>query len=284
MMTDKINYDAEKHEYNLDGLRVPSVTELAGQFSKLNTAWLDEHPEYAARGTLVHEELAEYYSGNITKDQLKYDQSKEICEYLEPHKDMKVETIVYNTEHGYAGTADIICMKGTTVYYVVDFKSGNTRKRLYEQCQLSLYLLALESMGYDTDNAQLLVISPDGITKYPPLSWDKMVQLEEGDLELEDDESIEIMRLTERLKMLQPFVDEVEQLEKMLKDLLAERFEQKDATTFVCNDLKFVYSKPSVRKTIDTLALKKAGLYEQYVKETPVAASVRITKRKNDGI
>lgn len=281
-MNEKINYDAEKHEYNMDGNRIPSVTELAGKFAKINTAWLDAHPEYAAHGTLVHAELAEYYSGNITKDQLKYDQSKEICEHLEPHKNMKVETIVYNTEQGYAGTADIICMKGTTIYYVVDFKTGLTRKRLYEQCQLSLYLLALKSMGYDTENAQLLVVAPDGITKYPALSWDRMVQLEEGDLELEDDDSIKIMQLTERLKMLQPFADEVAEIESQLKELLSAKFAEKDATTYVCNDLRFVYSKPTTRKSVDTLALKKAGLYEQYVKETPVAASVRITKRKND--
>lgn len=281
-MNEKINYDAERHEYSMDGNKIPSVTELAGKFAKLNTDWLNAHPEYAARGTLVHAELAEYYSGNITKDQLKYDQSKEMCEHLEPHKDMKVETIVYNTEHGYAGTADIICMKGTTIYYVVDFKTGNTRKRLYEQCQLSLYLLALESMGYDTENAQLLVVSPDGITKYPALSWDRMVQLEEGDLELEDDDSLLVMRLAEQLKMLRGIAEEADRVEAQLKELLSAKFEEKDATTYVCNDLRFVYTKAGTRKSVDTLALKKAGLYEQYVKETPVAASVRITKRKND--
>jgi len=276
---EQINYNAETHEYTMGKDRVPSVTELAGKFAKIKTDWLEAHPEYAARGTLVHAELAEYYSGNITKDQLKWDKSKEICEHLEPHKDMKVETIVYNSEHGYAGTADIICMKGATVYYVVDFKTGVTRKRLYEQCQLSLYLLALQSMGYNTDDAQLLVVAPDGITKYPALSWDRMVQLDEGDLELEDEDSLKVMRLTERLKMLKAFEDEAAQVEAELKELLSAKFEEKDATTFVCNDIKFIYTKAGTRKSVDTLALKKAGLYEQYVKETPVAASVRITKR-----
>jgi hypothetical protein len=106
-----------------------------------------------------------------------------------------------------------------------------------------------------------------------------MVQLDEGDLELEDEDSLKVMRLTERLKMLKAFEDEAAQVEAELKELLSAKFEEKDATTFVCNDIKFIYTKAGTRKSVDTLALKKAGLYEQYVKETPVAASVRITKR-----
>ena len=63
-----------------------------------------------------------------------------------------------------------------------------------------------------------------------------------------------------------------------MKELLGTQFQEKEANTFVCNDYKFTYIAASTRKSVDTSALKKAGLYDQYVKETQVAASVRITK------
>lgn len=282
-MEPTIEYNAETHEYLLAGKKAPSVTELASKFSKLNKEWLEQHPEFAARGTIIHAELAEYYEGTKSFDELENELSKDIAEHLDPDKRMKSEVIVYNTTLGYAGTADLVAISGTTIRAVVDIKTGRTRNKLYEQCQLSLYLLALQDMGYTVDETtQLLILHPDGTTKYQPLSWDKMVQLDEGDLDTDEETINKVHRLTERLKMLKDFYDEYNAVSQELKELLGEQFKAKEANTFVCNDFKFTYVAPTTRKSIDSAALKKDGLYEKYTKETQVAASVRITQRKED--
>ena len=53
-----LEYNEELHQYTLDGDIVPSVTELAKKFSGLNTEWLEKHPEFAERGTIMHNQLA----------------------------------------------------------------------------------------------------------------------------------------------------------------------------------------------------------------------------------
>ena len=55
-------YIMQKNKYTLDGKIVPSVTELAKQFSRLDTTWLEAHPEFAERGTEMHNQLAEYFT------------------------------------------------------------------------------------------------------------------------------------------------------------------------------------------------------------------------------
>lgn len=277
-----IEYNNDTHEYQLGDKKVPSVTELASEYSRLNKDWLTAHPEYAARGTIIHAELAEYLEGRVSKEDLKHELSQEIAEYIDPAKKFQVETIVYNTTHGYAGTADILAIRGTTVYHVIDIKTGRSRNKLYEQCQLSLYALALQDMGYNIDDVKLSVLCPDGYVPYTLLSWEQMQQLQEGDLNPDHEFVEDVQRKIARMNMLRAFVDEYENLVAELRAQLAEQFAAKDATTFVCSDYRFTYSKPSVRKSVDTAALKKDGLYEKYTKESAVAGSVKITKRKDD--
>lgn len=281
-MKDKIEYDDATHEYKIGDKKVPSVTELATEFSKLNKEYFKAHPEYAARGTAVHQELQEYLEGTRTVESLS-DLAQEIAAYITPTKDARCEAIVYNTTLGYAGTADIIMVKGTTVGSIVDIKTGRNRNTLYERCQLSLYLLALKDMGYNTDETMLYVLCPDGYVKYQPLTWEQMKELECGDLTFDsDDESMMVQRKIEHLKMLEQFVEDYKNTETELKELLCGMFEKKQATTFAYDGVRFSYTKPSVRKSVDTAAMKKAGVYDQFVKETAIPAGVRITKGKTD--
>lgn len=281
-MEKQIEYKADTHEYIYGDEKFNSVTNLATEFSKLNTEWLEAHPEYAARGTLVHDELSKYVDGELRIADMQYELSKQIATYLVPSKSMQSEVIVYNTEHHYAGTADLVQVNGLLVEQIMDFKTGTHRNKLYEQCQLSLYLLALKDMGYNTDNTVLLVLAPDGYHEYQPLTWERMQQLEEGDLAPDEEALTDIQRLTARAEMLRPFQEEFESIQAELRKLMLEQFELKKATTFVYNDYRYTYSEPTVRKSVDIVKMKNAGIYEDYVKETPVAATVRITKRKTD--
>lgn len=285
-MEKQIEYKADTHEYLYGDEKFNSVTELATTYSKKDTEWLKAHPEYAARGTLVHDELADYIEGRLAIDDMKYELSKQLASYVDASKHWQSETIVYNLEHKYAGTADLIRVNGLLVETIIDFKTGTHRDKLYEQCQLSLYMLALKDMGYNVDNTKLFVLSPDGYYEYQPLSWEKMQQLEEGDLELDDDTYDKISKLVARSDMLRPFQEEFEQIQGELRQLLLEQFENKKANTFVYDGYKYSYTAPSVRKTLDKglcrQILNDDDAFEACFKETPVAASVKITKRKTN--
>ena len=109
-----------------------------------------------------------------------------------------------------------------------------------------------------------------------------MQQLEEGDLELGEDEFNKVDRLVARSEFLKQYQEEYESIQAELRQLLLEQFEAKKASTFVYHDYKYTYSEPTVRKSVDTTKMKDDGIYENYTKETPVAATVRITKRKTN--
>lgn len=280
---DNIEYNDAEHYYKLDGKKVPSVTQLAKEFSGLDTTWLEAHPEYAMRGTAVHAELAAYIDGELSIDNMKSELSKQMAGYIEPKKGMQTEVIVYNTELGYAGTADLVCIKGDTVYHIIDFKTGKYRQSLYEQCQLSLYLLALKFMGYKTEDTQLFVLSPTGYTQYEPLSWEQMLNASESNLELADEEKDKFKEKLDRLKELQEAHLEYIFLENELKTELLKSFsESEGATKLVIDNYKFSYISPSVRKSVDTAKLKEDGLFDKYMKETKVSGSVRITTKKDE--
>ena len=123
-MEKQIEYKADTHEYLYGNEKFNSVTELASLYSKLNTEWLQAHPEYAARGTLVHDELSKYVDGKLGIADMQYELSKQIAAYLVPSKSMKSEVIVYNTEHHYAGTADVIKVNGLLVESILDLSEG----------------------------------------------------------------------------------------------------------------------------------------------------------------
>ena len=49
------------------------------------------------------------------------------------------------------------------------------------------------------------------------------------------------------------------------------------AKSFENDFLKITYKAPTTRKSVDTKALKDEGLYDLYLKETPVKSSVTVT-------
>lgn len=281
-----VDYNDETHEYKIDGTLVRSVTALAKQFSGMDTTWLQAHPEYAARGTLIHDELSHYFNNDIGYDDLTFDKARDIVNNM-LNADINVdvcgsEAIVYNKEHGYAGTVDLFLIEDNKVTYILDFKSGNTRSPLYEQCQLSLYRLAFQSMGYDVEHTNLYIAAPNGVTEYDPLTWEQMSGLEHGDLQVRDETQQEIQRLEGILREYRKCYDLYVETEANLRKLLVQEFTDVGGKTYVDGMFKFQFAPASVRKSVDTKRLKDDGLYEQYIKETAVAPTVRVTKRNDD--
>lgn len=70
---------------------------------------------------------------------------------------------------------------------------------------------------------------------------------------------------------------EAEKIEKNLKDSILKAMETNNIKSFENDLVKVTYKAPSVRKDVDKARLKEEGLYDLYLKETPVKSSVTVT-------
>lgn len=181
----KIDFDEEKHEYSVGGVRVPSVSEIlaplsADRYADLNKAMLEQA---AARGTAVHEacELIDYgiepeidteidgYLKAYTMFLLEHDVEWELIESVVGYNRFSEEIPLY------CGTVDRFGMVDG-VPSVVDIKtyaSMSSDAQLSASCQTILYGDALESHGWFFVNRCILHLRKDGTYRLIDLvKWD----------------------------------------------------------------------------------------------------------------
>lgn len=155
----KIDFDEEKHEYSVNGVKIPSVSEIlaplsAERYSELNP-WMVKAA--AARGTAIHEacELIDYGC--------EPDEDPDIDGYLVAYQsflldhDVKwsmIERIVYynraeNELPLYCGTVDRYgLIDGVpTLVDIKTYASLSTDAQLAASCQTILYLDAIEEVA-----------------------------------------------------------------------------------------------------------------------------------------
>ena len=282
----EVLYNNELHEYTIDGKVVPSVTQLVKKFLKLDTSWLEAHPEYAERGTRIHNELADYFRGLSEVKDLSED-AYTLAAYVGTPDTacIQSEVLLWNVTNGYAGTADLVKInKNKGIDWIVDFKTGEHLNKKYCRVQLSLYRLALIDMGLDAKDANLLVINPNGVSNFEPMSWEQIEALLKDDFVPDEDQAKQLSRLESRLNMLRPFKDEYDELEKQLRTLMLEMFEKTNTSKYSSSEYAFSYAPASVRKSLDTTRVKETlgDRVEDFMKETTIAATVRIKPINNE--
>lgn len=274
-----IQYNEEKHEYTLNGDVVPSVTQLAKEFSGLDTTWLDAHPEFAERGTEMHNQLADWFTNGTEPTDEK---AIAIAAKIKRDNRQQNEVLVYNEELKYAGTADMIVADGKKIIAIIDFKSSDnksTRNRNYYTCQLNLYRLALENMGADVSEAQMLVINPMAQHYVPVISWEDM-QTMAGQDPLDDD----LADLEEEMAQLEGLHARYEEIKAELAEKLKAKY---DGKAGVAGGVYYTFSctAPTQRKTFDQNKAKALinddEAFESCYRMSNVAPSIRI-KLKNE--
>jgi hypothetical protein len=65
--------------------------------------------------------------------------------------------------------------------------------------------------------------------------------------------------------------------EKKVKEAVLKAMEDNGIKSFENDFVKITYKAPTTRKSIDSNALKEQGLYESFLKESPVKSSVVMT-------
>ena len=277
----ELNYDDKSHTYTMDGNVVRSVTEIASEICGIKPQFFKAAA--AARGTDVHSELGRYYDPKEKFDAEDFttELGPVIAKFLKREPDMWTEVMVYNLDLHYAGTADLVRIKDGKVSDIVDFKTGHVNKR-YCTVQLSLYKLALESMGYDVSDARLRVISPAGIISIEPFTWQQCWDMQKSELDPIDKDTIKAME--HRLAELEPYVQEYEAIQQKLRADLLEQLEIAGATTYTGDTFVATYVRPSTRVSLDTARLKaeQPDIFNSYSKETKVSATVKIQMNKGN--
>lgn len=280
-----LHYDNKNHVYTWNGERIPSITELAKKFSKMDTSWLEAHPEYAERGTEIHNELAEYFAKDSTMqlEDLQDEKSRAIAKRIMRNNKWQSEVIVHNKELGYAGIMDLLYVSDGKCLSLIDFKSGNTPNKKYCTCQLNLGRLALQDMGVDVSDCIMSIVTPQETFDVPAMTWDEMVSMSEDDFSPDEDVANKIDALEARLIELLEYVEEYEETDKALRELMVQQMEANGANRYHTGYYSYSYSAPQVRRIMDNKKAKEllGDRVEEAMKDSTISASVRVKKLFN---
>ena len=294
-----LTFDAENHQYYLNGVPLISVTQLM-QKHGLSPSYEGVDPETlrkkAEYGTLVHKEIEEFVnSGEIGF-------TKECAAFAQYVKENGVmvgfsELMLHNDV--VAGTADLVIVGGI----IGDIKTTSVLHRDALSWQLSIYAYLYN---------EIYAVFPEHmLTRGQAFHFNEDGELEVVDIPLKPKEAVERLLACERegvlfnpldtlpvsLAQLQALTEaenlikSIEEQKKAaearadeLRTALMKAMEEGGVTHFETEQLKVTYVAPTVQERIDTARLKKErpDIAEEFVKHTSVKASLRITLRKED--
>lgn len=97
-----------------------------------------------------------------------------------------------------------------------------------------------------------------------------LIAVENGSIVVAED-------VLERFHEFQVLKAKMEMEEKKVKEALLQAMEEHGIKSFENDFVKITYKAPTTRKSIDSNALKEQGLYDAFLKESPVKSSVVMT-------
>lgn len=138
-----------EHKYFIDGVRMPSVTQILTETKIIDTRWYDE--QSAIRGSQVHKACLYLNQNDLDFDSLNdtirpyvYGYQKFLTE--SGFMPMLTEQQIYNKTFSYCGTLDMTGILNDCLC-LIDIKSGSIPR--WAGLQTGGYLDALKSMGAD---------------------------------------------------------------------------------------------------------------------------------------
>lgn len=129
---DRVQFDAKRHVYTLDGMLVTGVTSVIDSFLPFENIPAEVLESARIRGTLVHQATERFDKGKLTEGNIADLQAAKLDGYLTGWRQfleetgaevVEVEQRVYHTKHRYCGTLDRI-MRIDGKLAVIDIKSG----------------------------------------------------------------------------------------------------------------------------------------------------------------
>lgn len=187
-----LEYDEESHTYIVDGLIVPSVTQILGvkfgnKYAGVNRSTLERA---ASRGTAIHEAIEKYCKGDEAQIEVKEVRNFRFLMNYNALWVLENETPIIITKDGTpiaAGRLDLVlsdeCNENTAV---ADIKTTSTLDKEYLAYQLNLYRIGyMQSYGIEITQLYGLHVREDKrkLIKIPineGAAWDIINEYERG--------------------------------------------------------------------------------------------------------
>lgn len=283
-----IEYIESIHQYLIDGVAVPSVTQIVNWY--FGDTYGNVDPEVLKRsaehGTMVHKLIENYETVGIGEDFPEIELWRKAKERYGLH--------VYRTEmmveyRGlYCGRFDILCdayQGDINRPCLIDIKTTSKVMRDHLALQLGLYRMAL---GFGDIECACVWMPKDGRCElYPinPYSNEKCEEIvkayldgKESPYTAESEAGMQIYTQNEigQIRAFYSLKKDVEALEKRGREQALKIMKERGIKSVSGEGFRFTYVEPSVRKVADTTKMKADGIFEEYSREQPVAESVRI--------
>ena len=98
-------------------------------------------------------------------------------------------------------------------------------------------------------------------------------------VKIENNEIVIAKEIVDKIKDFKKAKEEMDLMEKELKQQLKDQMEKLGVKKFIINGLSATLKDATTRKSLDTTRLKNEcpDIYEEYLKESPVASSITLT-------
>ena len=158
----ELTFDDAKHIYRLNGIIIPSVTQVMKPLSDETYRDVDAKVlrRAAGKGTAVHNAIENYLSFGI--EDIEPEHAGYFTAFLRWFSEYNPQVIaaeyrLYHKFMGYAGTADLICIINGRLY-VIDYKTTQRIEEMLVKVQLKAYSQALGSLGAEPEKAASLLL------------------------------------------------------------------------------------------------------------------------------
>lgn len=163
-------FNEETHEYFVDGVKYPSITEIAKpiSFERFNALQQSILEKARQRGKRVHELCEEYLlCGEIDEKEIESEYLPYVASFIEWVRTYKPKVIytekrLFGANLGYCGTFDLLCeIDGKIV--LIDYKATSTIDKKSLSVQLAGYdELVMSRLGIAVDVFMVLHLKKDG--------------------------------------------------------------------------------------------------------------------------
>lgn len=287
-----VEYFNDTHQYLVDGILVPSVSQLTAYALKEDLSAIPEETLKKASefGTHVHDLIEDYESGLSTYQFAQKGDAEILDGWIELAKENKIETLMMeNIVHtkDYAGRYDIIAMVDGEET-LIDIKTNSAYPKDHLEVQMGLYLNAMSKemkcacAWYDKKKGTWK------LKKVFPISKEKAQEIVEAHKEGKEPpvlheigvvEELYTPEETSKIKQFYALKKEIDEIEKRRKEWMTEQMKEHGAKTWENEDFKIIFIEAGTRQTIDTEKLKKDGLYDQYSKTIKVKETIKVTHK-----
>ena len=165
MKTPGLTFSADTHQYRLDGVAIPSVTQIMEPLSRAKYKTIDEGILRAAakRGSDVHEAIEFYVKYGIME--CHPEAEPYVTAYMKWAHEYNPQTIqteqaTWHKQLMYAGTIDTVSIVNGKKT-LIDYKTTAELNDMLTSVQLEAYTQALRSHGIDIEQKAILHLRKD---------------------------------------------------------------------------------------------------------------------------